>query len=283
MSDQKVNEYCWAGLKTLQDAGLIQTSEESNDIRLCSSWSKCLQFDADGNVTLIDLGGKRLYKGFPCSPEVFAQFSRVVTLNLAGTDVPLKDIMAILEQVSPRIETLYVGGNGLGVDGAKALGSWLPSASKLVTLDLRYNDIGGNGMEALCVGLKDTDVQYLYLEGNQLGDHGATALSKLLKDENGATALREVFLGANQVQSKGAIEVASSLKHNKVVSKIYLEGNNIGLQGAEAFSNILEELDGNTALKNLFVDNNNIGKEGSQRLANALNSETAIGGSLFDE
>jgi Ran GTPase-activating protein (RanGAP) involved in mRNA processing and transport len=292
--DKKVNDDCWAGLKTLQDSGLIQpSSEECNDIdiRLCSSWSNSLQFDADGNVTLVDLGGKRLYKGFPCSPKVFAQFSRLVTLNLAGTDLPLQDLSAILEQVAPRIETLYVGGNGLGVDGAKALGSWLPSASKLVSLDLRYKDIGGLGMEALCVlGLKDnnnknnnSNVQYLYLEGNQLGDQGAIALAELLKDEtNGASALREVFMGANQIQSKGAIEVALSLKYNKVVSKIYLEGNNIGLEGAEAFSTVLEELDGNTALKKLFVDNNNIGKEGSQRLAMALNSESAIGGSLLD-
>lgn len=280
MSDKKVNESCWAGLKALQDANLLQPSEEK-DAMLCSSWSKT-QCDDDGYVTLIDLGGKRLYKGLPCSPSVFGQFSRLDTLNLASTDLPVKDIIAILEALAAQIKTLCAGGNGLGMNGAEALGSWLPSASNLTTLDLRYNDIGAKGMEALCVGLKQTNVELLYVEGNQIGDDGAVALSELIKDENGATSLREVFLGANQVQSKGAVEMASSLKNNKVVSKIYLEGNNIGLAGAEAFSSVLEELDGNTGLKNLFVDNNNIGKAGSQRLANALNSESAIGGSLFD-
>ena len=137
-------------------------------------------------------------------------------------------------------------------------------------------------MEAICVGLKNSNVKYLYVEGNQIGDDGAIALSELLKDENGATSLCEIYLGANQVQSKGAAKVASSLRRNKVVSKIYLEGNNIGLQGASAFSSVLEELNGNTGLKNLFVDNNNIGKEGSKRLAQALNSGTAIGESLFE-
>jgi Ran GTPase-activating protein (RanGAP) involved in mRNA processing and transport len=89
-------------------------------------------------------------------------------------------------------------------------------------------------------------------------------------------------LGANQVQSQGAAAVASSLHSNKTVSKIYLEGNNIGLQGANAFLMVLEELDGNTTLKNLFVDNNNIGKEGSKQLASALNSAMAMGDGIGD-
>jgi hypothetical protein len=61
-----------------------------------------------------------------------------------------------------------------------------------------------------------------------------------------------------------------------------LEGSNIGLQGANAFSTVLEELDGNTVLKNLFVDNNNIGKEGPKQLASALDSATTMGDGLGD-
>ena len=115
-----------------------------------------------------------------------------------------------------------------------------------------------------------------------MGDLGAIAIANLLKNE--ACQIRQVFMGSNQIQSKGAIELASSLYSNKLVSKIYLEGNNIGLEGADAFSSVLEELGsgGNTGLKNLFVDNNNIGKDGSKRLARALNSETAIGESLLE-
>jgi Ran GTPase-activating protein (RanGAP) involved in mRNA processing and transport len=285
MSEHKVNECCWAGLKVLRENGLIvllqkeDGCEEDGEHKLCSSLpTTSMQFDAEGYVTLIDLGGRRLQRGLPCSPNVFGQFARLAALNVGGTDLPVKDTMEILELVAPHIESIYLGGNGLGIAGAHALGSWLPSAPKLTKLDVRYNDIGDVGMEAMCEGLKETKVEYLYAEGNQIGDQGAIALSELLKDENRASTLREVFLGANLIQSKGAAGVASSLHTNKVISKIYLEGNNIGLQGADAFANVLEELGGNTALKNLFVDNNNIGKEGSKRLANALNSATAIGG-----
>jgi hypothetical protein len=164
------------------------------------------------------LGGKRLYKGFPGgSPQiniVFKQLAHLATLNVAGTDLPLKDTMAILQLVVPTIQALYLGGNGLGVAGAKALGRWLPSASQLIKLDLRYNDIGCEGMEALCAGLEQhsSKVQYLFAEGNQIGDQGAIALSQLLLktttdigNNNGTvSSLRKIFWGANQVQSQGA-------------------------------------------------------------------------------
>jgi hypothetical protein len=295
-----VNDDCYAGLRTLRNLTLLASAPDCDD-KLCSSWTTAVAFNADGCVTLLDLGGKRLYKGFPGgAPPIQIIFKQqlgahLTTLNVAGTDLPLKDTMAILELVAPTIQALYVGGNGLGVAGAKALGRWSPSASQLIKLDVRYNDIGCEGMEALCEGLGQqqscSKVQYLYAEGNQIGDQGAIALSQLLllktTDADGSTvvsssSLREIFLGANQIQSQGAAALASSLHSNKTVSKIYLEGNQIGLQGANAFSTVLEELDGNTALKNLFVDNNNIGKEGSKRLASALNSATAMGDGLGD-
>jgi Ran GTPase-activating protein (RanGAP) involved in mRNA processing and transport len=188
--------------------------------------------------------------------------------------------MKILETLSNQIETLFLGGNGFRQEGGQAIGIWLPSAKKLTKLDLRYNDIGGVGMEHLCDGLKDTNLRYLFVEGNQIGDQGAIAISNLLKNID--SKLEEVFLGANQVTAEGAISISSCLEDNKTVNKIYLEGNNIGIVGADAFSTALEELDGNTGLRNLFVDNNNIGKDGSKRLANALNSSTAIADSLLE-
>ena len=69
------------------------------------------------------------------------------------------------------------------------------------------------------------------------------------------------------------------LATNKRLTKLYLEGNSIREEGADAFTKALTECEDN-ALKHLFCDNNDIGKEGSQRLAKALNSDTAIGDSL---
>lgn len=276
-------------------------SEESKETiisskQLVSSWSDKIRFDDEGHVVSLDLGGRRLYKGLPFEPAVFGtdSFPHLAALNLAGTDLPLTDILAILPCIESTIECLYLGGNALGSKGAEAIAasglfqSETTTASKLVKLDLRYNDIGCAGMEAISNALmKNTNtstdsVQYLYLEGNNIGDEGCAALSELLSSKSqtvtvpSSSRIQEVYLGANAIGPAGAECIASVLRVNKTISKIYLEGNTLGAQGATSFCQVLEELKGDTGLKHLYVDNNNIGKELSNRLAKALQSDTAI-------
>jgi hypothetical protein len=282
-SSKTVNEACWTALSKFKEHGYIvpATVDNVDDAELgktCAAWPEAqVAFDDEGYVTMINLGSKRLHRGIKCI-DAFG-FERLTTLSLGGTDLPAKDTVLVLQQVQTSITSVYLGGNGLGVDGAKQIGEWLSAAPRLKTLDVRYNDIAGPGMEALCISLVNTPVVYLYVEGNQIGDQGAIALAALLKQVD-ACQIEEVFLGANQIESAGTIALASCLESNKLVSKIYLEGNAMGLEGANAFSEALETLKGDTGLKHLFADNNQIGKEGSKRLAKALNSSTAIGAGL---
>ena len=278
--------------KTTSNSNDSAHDDDEEQRKLISFWtstSSKIQFDEEGYVTFLDLGGKRLHRGFPCPVEdVFGNnyFQRLTTLNIAGTDLPLPDIMAILNHIQGSIQTLFVGGNGIGSNGgAKAVGEWisLNSARNLIKLDLRYNDIDNDGMTDLCDGIKKSSrrtIEYLYLEGNIIGDDGAKALSELLTTTE--TSLREIYMGANRIQASGAQHLTSAFKSMETnqVSKLYLEGNNIGEAGAAAFSAVLEESNGESSLKKLYVDNNNIGKEGSNRLAKALKSDTIIGDSL---
>jgi Ran GTPase-activating protein (RanGAP) involved in mRNA processing and transport len=328
--NELVNATCLGGLEILKDHKLVflatptydifadhgfgngelvveqnhtNNSEESKETiisstQLVSSWSDKIRFDDEGYVVSLDLGGRRLYKGLPFEPAVFGtdSFPRLTALNLAGTDLPLTDILAIVSHIESTIECLYLGGNALGSRGAGAIAAsglfrseTTTTASKLVKLDLRYNDIGGAGMEAISNALMNTtnastnnSVQYLYLEGNNIGDEGCAALSELLSSKSqtvqvtSSSGIQEVYLGANAIGPAGAECIASVLRVNKTISKIYLEGNTLGAQGATSFCNVLEELKGDTGLKHLYVDNNNIGKELSNRLAKALRSDTAI-------
>ena len=272
------------GLQLLQqEAGLLLTTIQNNEAAeeqrcCCSSWdSERVHFDAQGRVSLLNLGGKRLHRGLANAAGIFAQFSALTALNLGGTDLPAKDMKQILNIVAPSLESLYVGGNGLGDGGATLIGSCLSEHQPphLLKVDLRYNDITGTGMSALCDGLKDCNsVIYLHMEGNQIGDAGCAALAKLLKTEQ--CRLEQVFLGANGIEAKGATALATAVETMPCLQKIYLEGNNIGLVGATAFAEALEQKNGEAKLKHLFVDNNNIGKDGSKRLARALNSASAI-------
>jgi hypothetical protein len=309
MSEEKqnelnVNKECLNGLEILKEHNLINfcptndADADANDIfstytgsadkkttkypsvELVSSWSSNsrVQFDIDGCVTSLDFGGKRLHNGLPCDPQVFGDqyFSRLKTLSLAGTDLPIKYIMAILPFIQAHIECLFLGGNAFGDIGAEQVSTWLPKAKSLVKLDLRYNEINAAGITAISRSLVDTNVQYLYLEGNIIGDEGCAAMVDFLLKKKENSQIREMFLGANHIQSSGAASLASLLYVNKNISKIYLEGNNIGINGAAAFCKVLEELNGDTGLRNLYVDNNNIGKELSNKLATLLKSETTI-------
>uniref|UniRef100_A0A7S4AER0 RNI-like protein n=1 Tax=Pseudo-nitzschia australis TaxID=44445 RepID=A0A7S4AER0_9STRA len=300
-----------------------ESKETFSSNELLTSWqSDKVQFDNNGCLVSLDLGGKRLHKGIPCDPCVFGKFQKLKILSLAGTDLPLKDILAILQEVaannngnyndndsgSSSIESLYLGGNGLGNVGIEAIVAsklfHLPNSSNLTKLDLRYNDIGSVGMGAICRAVMGdngedgnaasttttttttSNLQFLYMEGNIIGDEGCDVLAKLLSSNHSNTNpssssssssnIREIYLGGNQIGPTGAKALANCLNTNKTVSKIYLECNALGDEGAIAFCQVLEELKGDTGLKHLYVDNNKIGKEVSNRLGKALRSETAI-------
>ena len=98
--------------------------------------------------------------------------------------------------------------------------------------------------------------------------------------------MEEVFLGQKRIGPAGARSLAASLRSNAAVTKMYLEGNSVGDEGAAAFCKMLEGRRGETKteadattespLKHLYLENNNIGKELSNRLGRALRSETVI-------
>ena len=257
-----VNESCLEVLRYLKDCGLLDysndaTNDHDDRDRFVAAWCSSsgnsngtdnkVQFDDDGFVTSLDLGGKRLHRGFPLpgqtlqkvpvpadtSREVLPPFDKLQhlkILNLAGTDLPLNDTMKVLEMVQSTIEVLYLGGNGLGVAGGKAIASWLsglPSGgpAHLFKLDMRYNDLGEEGMKALCLDglMKMTakekvgdccSVRQLYLEGNGIGDSGMEALATLLTHQGNISeeadvdepyGIREVYLGANKISHIGAV------------------------------------------------------------------------------
>lgn len=333
--EEKVEELLVAepdltGLRRLQELGLLTPSTTAaRDGTLASSWTTTtaattdgtteatteastddrVHLDAQGRVTYLNLGGKRLHRGLDAS--LFQNhFSTLRTLNLGGTDLPAQNTVDILNTrtVGRTLESLHLGGNGLGDEGIELLAaSWRSlnyssSLPQLRKLDLRYNDISGAGMTALCRALQQDgggacpNLRFLHMERNAIGDDGCRALAEWMlwqpptarsndddRDSSSSSACRleQVFLGANSIGPAGAAHLAQALQSNSSkLTKLYLEGNRIGEEGAAALSRALENANhgdsATAALKNLYVDNNNIGKEGSRRLAKALNSATAI-------
>jgi len=284
-------------LLQLHQAGLIRHDVVLDQQHQQDAWGSVVRFTVQGHLEFLDLGGCRLYRGLPDGAlEIFTSSSSssmtsLKQLNLGGTDLPIGDMMALLQPLAPTLEELHVGGNGLRDAGVERLAAeFVAMAQNLRVLDLRYNDIGPVGCRALCTAFREkqqpsssntnstTTMTKLYLEGNQIQDDGAKEIAHYLE----TSSLQELFVGANQIGPEGATALAESLRINTILTKLYLEGNNIGAVGADAFAQVLVECNGKTALKHLFCDNNNIGKEASKRLANALNSGTAIGESLLE-
>ena len=231
----------------------------------------------NGRVTYLDLSGHRIKK-LPSEP--FQSLTKLETLNLGGTDIPVTQLLAAIQGCMRSLRQLFLGGNGLRNVGFVSLveGVLSKEINKLQKLDVRYNDIGPQGVVALSkiLGKDKCPIEFLYMEGNEIGDEGARALSDCLQNNN--ACLKEIFLGANRIGVEGARAFAKAIETNKSLTKLYLEGNRIGEEGGAALTAALLTWKGEAPLKKLFVDNNGIGKEQSEQLAKALNSESIIGG-----
>lgn len=273
---------------------LPQTKQCPNKIKDWHDISNTVKIDdATGHITLLDLGAGGRIRKLPA--EAFNKLPKLKTLNLGGTDLPIDSIIAVL-RACPSLEHVYLGGNGIGSAGMKQLCEQVLMRNNIIEkLDVRYNDIGPDGCEALAdlvflsssncsssCGTRCSCIRHLYLEGNDIGDRGAVALAKALKCYD-QCKIQELFLGANKIGSTGAKALAESLGGvaSSKLEKLYLEGNSIGPEGAKAFEGALNRLyagnDGEASLKKLFVDNNGIGKEGSEALGRALRSDSMIG------
>ena len=232
-------------------------------------WKKIATFTTQGKVQTLALGGQRLRQMSTADLEVSlvqpALLESVVTLDLANTDVNLQILTQIL-RAAPAVQQLYLGGNALGAEGLTEILPHLPS--HLQVLDLRYNDLNGT---TAATALQALESEKLHLEGNPLGDEGAAALSL-------GSRCRELYAGQCAIGPAGAAALASKLS-GSVLEKLYLEGNHIGNDGADALREALNQ--GNHKVEKLYADNNGLSKENAIALGAAVNSATVIGDAAF--
>ncbi|XP_006886373.1 PREDICTED: leucine-rich repeat-containing protein 45 [Elephantulus edwardii] len=190
----------------------------------------------------------------------------------------------VLQQLQePRRSRLDLATQTLTTDTCGALGRLLPTQTLFSELVLRDCMLSEEGVKLLLQGLcSNSAVRLLDLKGNNLGAMGAEALGRLLRQNKaiqsltlewnnlgtweeafssfcfglGAnTALRELDLRNNQVNHKGAEELALALKTNCSLQQLDLRWNNIGLLGGRALVSCLPS---NKTLWRLELAGNNI-------------------------
>ncbi|XP_010352634.1 leucine-rich repeat-containing protein 45 isoform X1 [Rhinopithecus roxellana] len=143
----------------------------------------------------------------------------------------------------------------LSEEGATLLLRGLCANTVLRFLDLKGNNLRAAGAEALGRLLRQNkSIQSLSLEWNSLGtwdDAFATFCGGLAA--NGT--LQQLDLRNNQINHKGAEELALALKGNTTLQQLDLRWNNIGLLGGRALMNCLPS---NRTLWRLDLAGNNV-------------------------
>ncbi|MFP3019778.1 MAG: leucine-rich repeat domain-containing protein [Wolbachia sp.] len=194
-------------------------------------------------------------------------------INTKGTVVDIERLVSFLQN-NTNIKKLSLVDLDIGDEGVIALANG--NLLNLTSLYLGGNNIGDQGAEALT---KLSNLTKLNLRNNNIGDEGVRALAKLSK-------LTELDLARNKIGDQGAEALAKlskltflNLSNNKIhgsgaealangnfpkLASLYLQGNNIDNQGAKALAN------GNLLnLTSLYLyDNDDIDELGKEALAN---------------
>lgn len=107
-------------------------------------------------------------------------------LRLSNNDIvgkqPMQKLTEVLSNKACTLEGLFLDGNGICFQGAKALASMLRTNSYLKDLNLRSCSIGTNGAIEIAHALTtNQSLRTLYLEGNDIAEDGARAFIKAME------------------------------------------------------------------------------------------------------
>ena len=205
--------------------------------------------------------------------------SSILRLFLINDDLTGDDSAVHLSSVLSgecRVDELYLGENNFDDAGVAILSSAIiqkGADSTLSLLDFRSNNITGTGalsIQGLIVN--GFNIKTLILSDNMLGDSGAMALARGLKQVSRGS-MQKLDLNSNSISEDGATAFAMMLRFNKSLSELNLSFNNIGDQGAVAIAAALQI---NTTLRCLSLRRNGIGNTGVQKIAEYLPRMSAL-------
>ncbi|XP_069608570.1 leucine-rich repeat-containing protein 45 [Ranitomeya imitator] len=153
-------------------------------------------------------------------------FSHVLLSDCMLSEDGLKLILQGLRNNSVA-KYLDLKGNNLRGEGAEALGKLLRHNTSVTSLTLEWNNLGmwEDGFSLLCDGLScNQTLQRLDLRNNQINHKGAEELSAALKQN---LTLRELDLRWNNIGLLGGRALHDCLQSNRTILKMELSGNNI--------------------------------------------------------
>eukprot|EP00462_Mataza_sp_D1_P022134 CAMPEP_0175130184 /NCGR_PEP_ID=MMETSP0087-20121206/5873_1 /TAXON_ID=136419 /ORGANISM="Unknown Unknown, Strain D1" /LENGTH=755 /DNA_ID=CAMNT_0016412389 /DNA_START=934 /DNA_END=3201 /DNA_ORIENTATION=+ len=155
--------------------------------------------------------------------------------NLTGPSVSLADKylqdngcveLCVNLQGKRTLTSLDLRGNDIGTKGFEALGRLLVDTPSLRSLCLEWNNLGEHtSIECISHALCHCDtICHLDLRNNKLDAHGAVQLAYVLKNN---TSLNSLDLRWNHIGSSGGVALAEALAHNTSLTSLPLSGNKV--------------------------------------------------------
>jgi Ran GTPase-activating protein (RanGAP) involved in mRNA processing and transport len=185
--------------------------------------SDIIQQSFKENNAIMELSGMEL------GPEDAKQISSAIgekdslrVVDLGYNNIKSEGLISISEAIKTKQEMDYIDffDNGITDKGVKVFANSLRESNcDVKALSFASNYISGEGIGELMNG---TNVQELYVGGNNLGDKDASDISKALESNN---VLKELDLTSTNLSDKGAKNILQSLRKNKTLLQIDFSDN----------------------------------------------------------
>ena len=132
------------------------------------------------------------------------------------------------------LQTLKLGSNSLGLDGAMILSDGLQRCRQLMELDITGNKIGSYGLSFLADGLQHCiNLQVLGLSRNRISSDGLAAITVIMKR---CRYLQELDLCKNSIGVDGAAVLDGGWQHKSMLT-LNLQ-QNLGAPHSSALVNV---------------------------------------------
>jgi len=169
-------------------------------------------------------------------------------VNLDGFDLPVKK----LKGTDP-VETLDLSGKNLGVASAVVIASLISVNGALTRVDVRQNNIAGDGAVQLAAAvlgnlkidvfneipikeMRANSLTELDLNGKGVGVEGGMVVVGLIPVMGGLT---KMSLAHTDLKEEGTKAICEALKQNKTLKELDLSGNIGGEAGAKHVADML--------------------------------------------
>jgi Ran GTPase-activating protein (RanGAP) involved in mRNA processing and transport len=231
----------------------------------------------DPNVQFVSLERKRLPTAYLKALLEAVSTSKYVTklkISRVGAGDEVAEAVAKCLRMCHSLTELDLSKNNLTDTGcSKLAGAFQETGNKcrIRRLNLEGNQIGDNGISALCEAIPITNVAYLKLGKNRFSADGIGSIMTLLqKDE---TPLTSLDLRANGLGNDGASLLAAAVEKNEILQALCLSHNGIDNAGVR---HLAEALSRNEHLQTLDLQDNLFDDEGAEYLTKCLENNDSF-------